>query len=103
MNITNEQIVERVARMGVEHRAGRTIEQLWDLARQELRRVSPPPVRPARSFEAWAAADERTDGLRYAFTQLNGRLTIVRVVDPSSARLVGWRTPHLPEVTLGAA
>lgn len=97
--ITNEQVVERVMRMGVEHRSGVPVEKLWDLAREQLKTAKPKIV-PLQSYEAWAEHFWAEQEYRLAFMYVDNKLQVVRVDDPSTVSFVTWRSARLPEVKL---
>ena len=93
---TNEQITERVMRMGVEHRNGVPLDKLHDLAAKQLNEVKPNVAQQIASFEDWKAQSNQ-----FAFMNVNDKLQIVRVKDPSTVLFVSWPTyrPY-PEVKL---
>ena len=95
--ITNEQVVERVMRMGVEHRSGVQHDRLWDVAREQLKTEAAKrrTIVPSKSWEDWKSED-----YRLAFMYVDGKLAIVRITNPDAVQLVGWRSPYIPEVTL---
>lgn len=97
--ITNEEIIKRVMRMGIEHRSGVPYDRLWDVALAELKNRQR-AVTSAQPFKEWQALDEAVHGRRFAFMQRDGKLQIVHVKDPMSVVLVKWRSSQMPEVRL---
>jgi hypothetical protein len=91
--IQNERIIERIMRMGIEHRCGTPLDGLWNLAEKQL--SEPRRVKSIFSdIDSWFAAD----GPHYAFATINHRLQIVHVTDLKGIRLLRWRSPMMPEV-----
>jgi hypothetical protein len=93
--ITNERVCERVMRMGIEHRAGVPLDKLWDLARQQLKAAKAAPVKSSITFNEWLAQE-----FRFAFTHIQGVLTVIKVPDVSKIEFKGWRTPTIPLVSV---
>jgi hypothetical protein len=97
MNITNEEIVERVMRMGCEHRAGVPVDKLWDLSTKQIKkcRTQITPIIPAFSFNDW-----KTSIRPYAFMTINGVPQLVIIDDTIHVSLISWKTPTIPEVEI---
>ncbi len=93
--ISNEQVVERVMRMGMEHRTGVPFERLHDLARKQLAEEAAREKQSLkyRSFEEWLA-DVTT--CRFAFMFIKDRLQVIRVNNTETIRFIEWRTDTIP-------
>jgi hypothetical protein len=94
----NEEIIERVMRMGIEHRSGISYDALFDLARKEIK-ASKNRIQGEVPFDEWKSRSKRQ--LRYAMIKINGVLQIVKFLGaaPSDFKFVRWVTPTMPEVT----
>ena len=100
--IENGRVVERVMRMGIEHRTGIPTEALWDLATKQLteedKRIK--NIKPNfDSLEEWFAEMKKTFALAYALVKNSGGLEIVRFSEfPNKEKFVfaGWASPAMP-------
>lgn len=94
----NEEIVERIMRLGIEHRFGVPLDKLWDLAAKQIKHPSPMFVtRPRSDFDDWKVSD-----FKFAFMYAGGILKLFKIDDPDTVVLVGWRNPTIgiPDVRL---
>lgn len=88
--ITNEEVFERVMRMGLEAKIPGI--DLWSLARAQLKseRITRKDVHC--NFDDWAK-----DLRKFAYMMVNGKLSILVIQDVTTVELVSWRG-NLPEV-----
>ena len=97
-SISNEQIFERVMRMGIEARNPKNTD-LWGLAARQLKT-------PSRSYtvpdKQWAKdwVDETVNMVRYAFMRIDGTLEVVLATQERlpHIEIIGWRSPKMPEI-----
>ena len=97
MNISNEEIVERVMRMGIEFRSGVSLDDLYGLASNQLRESAKRHlnrIEPEHSFSYWQSQAR-------PFAMMRDKILRICIVDDTSTvKLVRWVTPFLPEVAL---
>ena len=86
--ISNESVVERVMRMGIEHRSGVPIDNLWDLAVKQLAYSNNCIRNTTPSFEKWISNSEN----KYAFTYIKNVLTFVNISNANNLICIGWRS-----------
>lgn len=100
--IENGRIVERVMRMGIEHRAGVPTEALWDLATKQLteedKRVKSVKSN-FNSIEEWFNEMKKTFTLAFAFAKSASGLEVIRFNEiPNKEKFAfdGWSSPTMP-------
>jgi len=81
------EIVERVMRLGAYR--DHTFQELWTIAERQLAaRPKDDDVVPIyKNLEDWFTGST----FHYAFTYISNKLTVIRIDDPSHAKLVSWR------------
>ena len=100
--IENGRVVERVMRMGIEHRSGIPTEALWDLATKQLTEEDKRAKSVKSNFnsiEEWFDEMKKTFTLAYAFVKSSSGLEIIRFSEiPSKEKFVfaGWSSPSMP-------
>lgn len=89
MSTENEQIVERVMRMGIEARASLSANDLWNLASKQLKDEE--KKRKQQSTPTTLQDWFRTP-VKYAFMYINGQLQVVRVTDTTAIKIIEMRS-----------
>lgn len=91
------EIIERVMRMGIEHRSGIPLEELDDLAEKQLRSEQ---KQRAQSNGSLSIDDWWNDSSipKYAFVSTNDKLELRLFSSPTPEySFVGWRLDTFPE------
>lgn len=92
----NNRIVERVMRMGIEHRGGMPLDRLYDEAIKQLKsensRSLPRPSKYKNIQEWWS--DQHA--LHYAFIESANHLTIERLQNMDGLVFVEWASFTTP-------
>jgi hypothetical protein len=97
--ISNEQVVERVMRMGIESRCGVPDDRLHDLARKQLTEEAKRgiPQQPT-TFEEWLNLKQGVFPWLYAFSYIKGVLQVIKVMPHDKLKLIEWRSNNWPVV-----
>ena len=100
--IENGRVVERIMRMGIEHRNGVPLEGLHDLAVKQLteeeakrKKISP----KFDSLQEWCDECVQTLSLAFAFVERNGSLEVLKFSEfpnPLKYKFVGWSSDTFP-------
>lgn len=98
--VSNEAIIERIMRMGVEHRAGTPVDKLWDLAEKQLSKPKQQYKSKYASFADWFKEQTAQFGIAFAFAYVNSKLEVLRVSSLSNVKFVEWRSNTMPLVEL---
>ena len=94
--ITNDRIIERVMRMGIEHRNGVPLEELHDLAIRQLTKENMKRMQISSKFgnlQEWFTKCTQTSSIAYAFVERNGSLEVLKFSEfpnPIKYQFVGW-------------
>lgn len=100
--IESGRVVERVMRMGIEHRAGISNEALWDLATKQLTEEDKRTKSVKSEFgsiEEWFSEMKKTFALAYAFVKSASGSEVVRFSElPNKEKFAfaGWSSPTMP-------
>lgn len=103
--IEHQQIEERIMRMGIEHRAGVELDDLWDLAIVQLKKEQATnKVREQQLVKYKTLIEWFNDRNEYAFNYFNSadkgiQLRLIRVTDVNLVNFVEWRSGK-PVVTI---
>lgn len=97
-------VIERVMRMGIEHRNGVPVSDLYNLATRQLiaeRKAERSIPAKFSNLEDWWAYMCTVWNVPYAFAVVNGRLEVVKLTALTQVQeVLRWRSPTLPEVVL---
>lgn len=92
----NPQVIERIMRMGIEHRAGIPLEELHSLAEKQLATKRPQPSKSTfSSLQEWFEHNTATHGRAYALIYTNNKPS-VQVISSlnelATMSFKGWNT-----------
>ena len=102
MKIDETRIVERVMRMGIEHRAGTPVEDLYDLAVRQIKEDSK-KVSISDTFDNiqhWWNEMQKNFGCAYAMMRNEtNQLQCIRLSSADGLRIEQWASKTIPYVT----
>ena len=94
--IASDRIIERVMRMGIEHRNGVPLEELYDFASRQIAKEDMNRSRISPKFgnlQEWFTKCMQTASIAYAFVERNGSLEVLKFSEfpnPIKYQFVGW-------------
>ena len=100
--IDEGRVVERVMRMGIEHRCGVPLDDLHDLAIKQLKEESKKATSTSvfENLQDWFKAMCESGGLAYAFMYDAGKvLQVFRITSLDGLKLDYWRSTNFPQVS----
>jgi hypothetical protein len=101
MKIDESRIIERMMRMGIEHRLGTPLEELYDLATRQIKEEAD-RVEISTTFDSiqhWWNEMQKNFGVAYALIRDgNNHLRCVRIQSTDGFKIKKWASETIPYV-----